>query len=167
MRRRCCISGCSATPSEEIELIVRPMVEDGKEAIGSMGDDTPLAVLSSRRRLLPDFFRQRFAQVTNPPIDSLREQSVMSLRTVFGRRGRLLDETALDARMVMCESPILTLGQLEALHAQTANGRPVDVVDDLRRGGAAAGAMIDVPSRSDRRSNSWRATRLTPFAAAS
>ena len=104
--------------AEEIELIVRPMVEDGKEAIGSMGDDTPLAVLSSRRRLLPDFFRQRFAQVTNPPIDSLREQSVMSLRTVFGRRGRLLDETALDARMVMCESPILTLGQLEALHAQ-------------------------------------------------
>ena len=83
-----------------------------------MGDDTPLAVLSSRRRLLPDFFRQRFAQVTNPPIDSLREQSVMSLRTVFGRRGRLLDETALDGRMVMCESPILTLGQLEALHAQ-------------------------------------------------
>ncbi len=108
--------------SEEIELIVRPMVEDGKEAIGSMGDDTPLAVLSSRRRLLPDFFRQRFAQVTNPPIDSLREQSVMSLRTVFGRRGRLLDETALDARMVMCESPILTLGQLEALHA--LDGRP-------------------------------------------
>jgi glutamate synthase (ferredoxin) len=104
--------------TEEIELIVRPMVEDGKEAIGSMGDDTPLAVLSSRRRLLPDFFRQRFAQVTNPPIDSLREQSVMSLRTVFGRRGRLLDDTALDGRMVMCESPILALGQLEALHAQ-------------------------------------------------
>jgi glutamate synthase domain-containing protein 2/glutamate synthase domain-containing protein 1/glutamate synthase domain-containing protein 3 len=104
--------------AEEIELILRPMVEDGKEAIGSMGDDTPLAVLSSRRRLLPDFFRQRFAQVTNPPIDSLREQSVMSLRTVFGRRGRLLDDTAVDARLVMCESPILTLGQVGALQAQ-------------------------------------------------
>ena len=104
--------------SEEIELIVRPMVEDGKEAIGSMGDDTPLAVLSGRRRLLPDFFRQRFAQVTNPPLDPLREHSVMSLRTLIGRRGRLLDEAAVDARMVACPSPILTTGQLDALRAQ-------------------------------------------------
>ena len=104
--------------AEEIELIVRPMVEEGKEAIGSMGDDTPLAVLSTRRRLLPDYFRQRFAQVTNPPIDSLREQSVMSLRTLIGRRGRLLDDAALDARLVACESPVLTPGQLEALDAQ-------------------------------------------------
>src|SRR5688572_10413925 len=104
--------------SEEIELIVRPMVEDGKEAIGSMGDDTPLAVLSTRRRLLADYFRQRFAQVTNPPIDSLREQSVMSLRTLIGRRGGLLDDEALEARLVACESPILTLGELDALHAQ-------------------------------------------------
>src|SRR5688500_11577410 len=76
---------CFGYTSEEIELIVRPMVEEGKEAIGSMGDDTPLAVLSARRRLLPDFFRQRFAQVTNPPLDPLREQSVMSLRTLFGK----------------------------------------------------------------------------------
>jgi len=104
--------------SEEIELILRPMVEDGKEAVGSMGDDTPLAVLSTRRRLLPDFFRQRFAQVTNPPIDPLREQSVMSLRTLLGRRGRLLDEAAVDARMIACESPILTSRQLEAVQAQ-------------------------------------------------
>ena len=104
--------------AEEIELIVRPMVEDGKEAIGSMGDDTPLAVLSTRRRLLSDYFRQRFAQVTNPPIDSLREQSVMSLRTLIGRRGALLDDAALEARLVACDSPVLTLGQLEALHAQ-------------------------------------------------
>ena len=107
--------------AEEIELIMRPMVEDGKEAIGSMGDDTPLAVLSSRRRLLSDYFRQRFAQVTNPPIDPLRERSVMSLRTVFGRRGRLLDETALDARLVVCESPILTPGQLEALRTSASS----------------------------------------------
>ena len=104
--------------AEEIELIVRPMVEDAKEALGSMGDDTPLAVLSTRRRLLPDFFRQRFAQVTNPPIDPLREQSVMSLRTLIGRRGRLLDEAAVDARMVVCESPVLTNGHLDALGAQ-------------------------------------------------
>ncbi|MGH9383859.1 MAG: glutamate synthase large subunit [Vicinamibacterales bacterium] len=105
--------------SEEIELIVRPMAEEGKEAIGSMGDDTPLAVLSPRRRLLPDFFRQRFAQVTNPPVDSLREQCVMSLRTLLGRRGRLLDESALDARLIACDSPVLTTKQLTALGDQT------------------------------------------------
>ncbi|HJU42428.1 MAG TPA: glutamate synthase large subunit, partial [Vicinamibacterales bacterium] len=103
--------------SEEIELIVRPMVEDGKEAIGSMGDDTPLAALSPRRRLLPDYFRQRFAQVTNPPIDPWREQSVMSLRTLVGGRGRLLDEAALSARMVAVDSPLLTLGEIDALAA--------------------------------------------------
>ena len=104
--------------AEEIELIVRPMAEEGKEAIGSMGDDTPLAVLSTRRRLLSDFFRQRFAQVTNPPVDPLREQSVMSLRTLIGRRGRVLDDTVVEARMVACESPILTGAQLDALSAR-------------------------------------------------
>ncbi|HEX7284253.1 MAG TPA: glutamate synthase large subunit [Vicinamibacterales bacterium] len=104
--------------SEEIELIVRPMVEEGKEAIGSMGDDTPLAVLSGRRRLLPDFFRQRFAQVTNPPIDPLREHCVMSLRTLIGRRGRVLDESGVHARLIASDSPVLTGGQLAALHAQ-------------------------------------------------
>ena len=118
--------------SEEIELIVRPMVEEGKEAIGSMGDDTPLAVLSTRRRLLPDFFRQRFAQVTNPPLDPLREQSVMSLRTLIGRRGRLLDEAAVDARMVACPSPILT--ERPARRAARATRSAVaDAVDHLRR----------------------------------
>ena len=134
--------------AEEIELIVRPMVEDGREAIGSMGDDTPLAVLSSRRRLLPDFFRERFAQVTNPPIDSLREQSVMSLRTVFGCRGRLLDDAALEARMVMCESPILTLGQLAALHAQP--GRPaltLSMTYDVSGGAFAFRSSLEQLSR--------------------
>jgi glutamate synthase domain-containing protein 2/glutamate synthase domain-containing protein 1/glutamate synthase domain-containing protein 3 len=104
--------------AEEIEVIVRPMAEEGKEAVGSMGDDTPLAVLSHRRRLLSDYFRQRFAQVTNPPIDSLREQSVMSLRTLFGRRGRLLAEDVVEARLVATASPILSAGQLEAVCAQ-------------------------------------------------
>src|SRR5687767_9107665 len=134
--------------SEEIELIVRPMVEDGKEAIGSMGDDTPLAVLSARRRLLPDFFRQRFAQVTNPPLDPLREQSVMSLRTLIGRRGRLLDEAAIDARMVACPSPILTKGQLDALHAQT--DRPaltLSITFDVSGGAFAFRSALDQLAR--------------------
>jgi glutamate synthase domain-containing protein 2/glutamate synthase domain-containing protein 1/glutamate synthase domain-containing protein 3 len=108
--------------AEEIDLIVRPMAEDGKDAIGSMGDDTPLAVLSGRRRLLPDYFRQRFAQVTNPPIDPLREAAVMSLGTLIGRRGNLLDEAPLEARLVSSNSPIMTASQLDALGAQP--GRP-------------------------------------------
>src|SRR5688572_21178381 len=134
--------------SEEIELIVRPMVEDGKEAIGSMGDDTPLAVLSPRRRLLPDFFRQRFAQVTNPPLDPLREQSVMSLRTLIGRRGRLLDEAAVDARMVACPSPILCNGELDALHAQT--DRPaltLSITYDVSGGAFAFRSALDQLAR--------------------
>jgi hypothetical protein len=63
-----------------MELILAPMVEGGKEAVGSMGDDTPLAVISDKPRLISQFFRQNFSQVTNPPIDSLRERHVMSLR---------------------------------------------------------------------------------------
>jgi glutamate synthase domain-containing protein 2/glutamate synthase domain-containing protein 1/glutamate synthase domain-containing protein 3 len=104
--------------AEELAVIVRPMAADGKEAVGSMGDDTPLAVLSSRRRLLSDFFRQRFAQVTNPPLDPLREQSVMSTRTVFGRHGPLLNETrhAGDARLIACDSPILSAAAVDALN---------------------------------------------------
>ena len=72
---------------EDMEMVLAPMVEDAKEAIGSMGDDTPLAVISLKPRQVSHFFRQNFSQVTNPPIDSLRERHVMSLRTtVFQSR---------------------------------------------------------------------------------
>ena len=77
---------------EDLELILHPMVEDAKEPIGSMGDDTPLAVLSDRYRGLHHFFRQNFSQVTNPPIDSLRERRVMTLKTRLGNLGNVLDE---------------------------------------------------------------------------
>jgi len=77
---------------EDLETILAPMVEDAKEAIGSMGDDTPSAVLSEQYRPLSHFFRQNFSQVTNPPIDSLREDRVMSLKTRFGNLKNVLDE---------------------------------------------------------------------------
>ncbi len=76
---------------EDMELILSPMVEGAKEAIGSMGDDTPLAVISDKPRLISQFFRQNFSQVTNPPIDSLRERHVMSLKTRFGNLANILD----------------------------------------------------------------------------
>ena len=73
---------------EELEVILHPMVEDGAEAVGSMGDDTPLAVLSRRYRGLHHYFRQAFSQVTNPPIDSLRETRVMTIKTRLGQSGQ-------------------------------------------------------------------------------
>ena len=79
---------------EELEMILHPMVEDAAEAVGSMGDDTPVAVLSERYRGLHHYFRQAFSQVTNPPIDSLRETRVMSLKTRLGNLGNVLDEDA-------------------------------------------------------------------------
>src|SRR3546814_3180810 len=77
---------------EDLELILHPMVEDQKEAVGSMGDDSPIAVLSNKYRGLHHFFRQNFSQVTNPAIDSLREKRVMSLATRLGNLGNILDE---------------------------------------------------------------------------
>ncbi len=73
-------------------MILHPMVEEAQEAVGSMGDDTPVAVLSDRYRGLHHYFRQGFSQVTNPPIDSLRETRVMSLKTRLGNLGNVLDE---------------------------------------------------------------------------
>jgi glutamate synthase (NADPH) large chain len=92
---------------EDIEMVLAPMVEDGKEAIGSMGDDTPLAVISDKPRLISQFFRQNFSQVTNPPIDSLRERHVMSLKTRFSNLANILDENSQNSDVLVLESPVL------------------------------------------------------------
>ena len=99
---------------EDLELILHPMVEETKEAVGSMGDDTPVAVLSDRYRPLSHFFRQNFSQVTNPPIDSLRENEVMSLKTRFGNTGNILDfENLTKDNIYVLESPVLSNVQFE------------------------------------------------------
>ena len=101
---------------EDLELILHPMAEDAKEATGSMGDDTPLAVLSDRYRPLYHFFRQNFSQVTNPPIDSLRENKVMSLKTRFGNLGNILDFDKLTKENIyVLNSPILSNSQFQKL----------------------------------------------------
>ncbi|HIF61582.1 MAG TPA: glutamate synthase large subunit [Candidatus Pelagibacter sp.] len=111
LRRRQFIAGMSI---EDLELILHPMVEDMKEAVGSMGDDTPVAVLSDRYRPLSHFFRQNFSQVTNPPIDSLRENEVMSLKTRFGNTGNILDfENLTKENIYVLESPVLSNSQFE------------------------------------------------------
>lgn len=93
---------------EDMELILSPMVEGAKEAIGSMGDDTPLAVISDKPRLISQFFRQNFSQVTNPPIDPLRERHVMSLKTRFGNLANILDTEDRRDGVLVLESPVLT-----------------------------------------------------------
>ncbi len=100
---------------EDLELVLSPMVEDGKEAVGSMGDDTPLAVLSENYRPLSHFFRQNFSQVTNPPIDPLRETGVMSLKTRFKNLGNILAEDAAQTDVYVLESPVLTTGMYERI----------------------------------------------------
>ncbi len=111
--------------SEEVDMVLKPMLKTGAEAVGSMGDDTPLAVLSLKPRLLYTYFKQLFAQVTNPPIDPIREKLVMSLHTVLGWRRNLLSETPEHAEQVMLETPILLdveLAKLKALPAPHKSG---------------------------------------------
>ncbi|MBP7336732.1 glutamate synthase large subunit [Niveispirillum sp.] len=100
---------------EDLELILQPMVDDAKEAVGSMGDDSPIAVLSDKYRGLHHYFRQNFAQVTNPPIDSLRETRVMSLKTRLGNLGNILDEDSTQCRLLQLESPVLTTAEFRAM----------------------------------------------------
>jgi len=100
---------------EDLELILQPMVELAKEAIGSMGDDTPLAVLSDHYRGLHHFFRQNFSQVTNPPIDSLRERRVMTLDTRLGNLSNILDQDESQTRILQLQSPVLTNAQYQAM----------------------------------------------------
>jgi glutamate synthase (NADPH/NADH) large chain len=105
------------TTMEELEMILHPMVEDAQEAIGSMGDDTPLAVLSTKQRGLHHYFRQAFSQVTNPPIDSLRETRVMTLRTRLGNLGNVLDEDRAQCHLLQLESPVLSNAEFLAMRA--------------------------------------------------
>ncbi|MBT8455857.1 MAG: glutamate synthase large subunit, partial [Alphaproteobacteria bacterium] len=100
---------------EELEQILAPMAEDGKETLASMGDDTPSAVLSEKYRPLSHFFRQNFSQVTNPPIDSLREYRVMSLKTRFGNLKNVLDEDSSQTEIIVLESPFVGNAQFEKM----------------------------------------------------
>ena len=102
---------------EERDQVLRVLAEAGQEATGSMGDDTPFPVLSERERSLFDYFRQQFAQVTNPPIDSLRESIVMSLETCFGKEHNLFEEGAEHAKRVVIDSPVLSSSRFSQLLA--------------------------------------------------
>ncbi|HIJ94942.1 MAG TPA: glutamate synthase large subunit [Desulfuromonadales bacterium] len=100
---------------EDQQVVLAPMARDGIQPLGSMGNDAPLAVLSAQNQLLYNYFKQLFAQVTNPPIDPIREEIITSTITLIGSEGNLLDPGAKSARMIRLEHPLLTNGELEQL----------------------------------------------------
>ncbi|NQT85413.1 glutamate synthase subunit alpha, partial [bacterium] len=114
---------------EDVEVILRPMAETGAEPIGSMGNDAPLAVLSDKPQLLFNYFKQNFAQVTNPPIDPIREKLVMSLTTFLGREENLLDERPGHARRLKLLGPILTDENLARIGASNVDEFRCETVD--------------------------------------
>ena len=130
---------------EDVEMVLRPILQENKEPTWSMGDDAPLAALSGQTRSFSDYFRQRFAQVTNPPIDPLREQIVLSLDTYLGRRGSLLTETPEHAHLLHLSTPLLMEAQLETIRTlpdARFRSRTLDTLFAVNDGPDALEAML-------------------------
>ena len=113
---------------EERDQLLRPIAESGREAVGSMGDDTPMAVLSRQVRHVTDYFRQQFAQVTNPPIDPLRESIVMSLETCLGREQNVFEQGPEHADRIIISSPVLSNSKMQQIRSiERAGYEAVDI----------------------------------------
>ncbi|MFN3476044.1 MAG: glutamate synthase central domain-containing protein, partial [Candidatus Methylomirabilales bacterium] len=140
--------------AEDLNLVLKPMFVEKKEPVGAMGDDTPLAVLSKYPRLLYSYFKQRFAQVTNPPIDPLREQLVMALNMYLGARGSFLEETEEHAKLIALQSPILFEDELDHLRSLSDPAFASITLSTLfdAEGGASAmeGALFDLCDQASR-----------------
>jgi glutamate synthase (ferredoxin) len=158
---------------DELDNLLEPMATKGKDPVGSMGDDTPLSVLSQFNRPLFTYFKQLFAQVTNPPLDYIREELVTSLETRLGAEGNLLAESPEHARQLVCDSPILSDSEtaaIKGMDGDSANGMTATTVDityesdgDLasavervRREATAAAENDDVLVLSDRAASEER-----------
>ncbi|HAI10837.1 MAG TPA: glutamate synthase large subunit, partial [Phycisphaerales bacterium] len=136
--------------SEELKIIFKPMLTTGAEAVGSMGDDTPLSVLSKRPKLLYSYFKQLFAQVTNPAIDSIREEVVMSLECFIGPEGNLLDTTPQHVNRLRVPHPILTNEEVTAIKHMDGEfagrkwkTRTIDITWDKSQGPAGLATTLD------------------------
>ncbi|OED35315.1 glutamate synthase subunit alpha [PVC group bacterium (ex Bugula neritina AB1)] len=133
---------CFGYTLEDLNILMRPMMATGMEAIGSMGNDTPVAVLSNRSVNLFNYFHQLFAQVTNPPIDPIREESVMSLRTLLGAQGNILDFSYDDKKQteplfIELASPVVSVEDLEklkSLETSTLSTKVLSILFDLNTG---------------------------------
>ncbi|MGK7944480.1 MAG: glutamate synthase large subunit, partial [Microcystaceae cyanobacterium] len=120
--------------AEDVDMILVPMATQGKEPTFCMGDDIPLAVLSDKPRLLYDYFKQRFAQVTNPPIDPLRENLVMSLHTLLGERGNLLHTKPEDAQLIDLSSPVINNTELNEIKSSDIKSIELSTLYDITSG---------------------------------
>ncbi|KAJ1666767.1 glutamate synthase [NADH] [Coemansia sp. RSA 1646] len=143
--RRLRVFGYSA---EQLNLILAPMVQNGKEPLGSMGNDTVLACLDPSPRLPYEYFRELFAQVTNPPIDPIREKIVMSLRCHVGPEGNLLEVSEQQTRRLSLDSPVLTCGELSAICGMSSKyadwtARTLDITYDVSQGIPGYAKAID------------------------
>ncbi|MFZ2033553.1 MAG: glutamate synthase central domain-containing protein, partial [Candidatus Dormiibacterota bacterium] len=127
---------------EDVEVLLEPMGETGEEAVGSMGNDTPLAVLSDRPLPLFNYFKQLFAQVTNPPIDPIREQAVMSLVTTLGAGGNLLEQGPAQAKRLEMQHPVLTNHDLEKLRHVTQRQFPTETISMVFHSDAGAAGLV-------------------------
>jgi len=149
---------------DELDNLIEPMATEGKDPVGSMGDDTPLTVLSDFNRPLSSYFKQLFAQVSNPPVDNIREELVFSLETRLGHQRNLLDESREHANQLVLDSPILRNEELDAVAGLDSNGLTATTVDitfdpettletaveRVREEAAAAATEHDVVVLSDR-----------------
>eukprot|EP01035_Chromulina_nebulosa_P019726 gene19726-25654_t len=129
--------------SETIDLLLYPMGAGGKEALGSMGNDAALAVMSNKPRQVFDYFKQLFAQVTNPPIDPIREELVMSLRCPVGPEGNLLELSPEHCARLVVDHPILSLEQMQALKDSTYKGWITRVIDCTIPVGGGSQSLIE------------------------
>ena len=126
---------------EDMKVMLAPLAANGEEAIGSMGNDTPLAALSNRKPLLYSYFKQLFAQVTNPPIDPIREAIVMSIQSLVGSERNLLDETPEHARQLIIDNPILRDEELESLRQVDSDVFKAQTIDITWPAGAGAAGL--------------------------
>ncbi|MBK1853843.1 glutamate synthase large subunit [Verrucomicrobiaceae bacterium 5K15] len=136
-----------AINTEELDMVFPPMIKGAQEAVFSMGDDIPLAVLSSYPRLLPTYFKQLFAQVTNPPIDPIRERSVMTLAAGLGAECNLLAETPEHARVLNLDSAILLEQEMHRIKDMEEHGFPNRVIDITWDASTGAAGMEDAVKR--------------------
>ena len=139
--------------NEDLNLLLTPMVSDGAEASGSMGNDTPLAVLSEKPRLLYDYFKQIFAQVSNPPVDAIREELVMSLTSRLGPQRNILEPGPEHARMLKLDHPILNneqLAQLKELDINDFYSSTLSILFDVEKGvGGLASALSQLCRKAE------------------
>jgi glutamate synthase (ferredoxin) len=131
---------------EAVRMLMAPMARDGVEAVGAMGSDTPLSVLSDRPKLLYDYFQQLFAQVTNPPIDSIREEIITSAETTIGAERNLLDPQPESCHLIKLKTPILTneeLAKLKALSNGDFRSITLPILFDPKAGAAGLEAELE------------------------